>query len=83
MPGKRIKGRQKKGGKIILRIGEGWTMLAQLGQLKTELREKRLIKIIFGATRDTQGNGIDQTRLSTVNNGSRVPCLDCIYMSIY
>ena len=41
--GKRRKGRQKKRLEKILRSGQGWTLLAQLGQLKTGLRGKRLL----------------------------------------
>ena len=45
MQGERTKGRQKKRreGKMTLRSGQGWTLLAQLGQLKTGLGGKGLL----------------------------------------
>ena len=33
----------RRGGKIIIRCGQGWTLLAQLGQRKTGLRGKGLL----------------------------------------
>ena len=41
---KKKKGKQKRRGvKTILRSGQGWTLLAKLGQLKTELSGKGLL----------------------------------------
>ena len=34
---------RRRGEKTILRNGQGWTVLAQLGQLKTEQVGKRLL----------------------------------------
>ena len=34
---------RRRDGKIILRSGQGWTLLAQLGQLKTGLGGKGLL----------------------------------------
>ena len=34
---------RRRGGKTIIRSGQGWTFLAQLGQLKTGLGEKELL----------------------------------------
>ena len=40
---KEEKGDRKRGGKIILRSRQGWTMLAHLGQLMTGLGGKGLL----------------------------------------
>ena len=34
---------RRRGGKTILRSGQGWTLLPQLGQLKTGLGRNRLL----------------------------------------
>ena len=34
---------RRRGGKTILRSGQGWTLLVQLGQLKTGLGGKELL----------------------------------------
>ena len=40
---KEEKGDRRRGGKIILLSGQGWTLIAQQGQLKTELGGKELL----------------------------------------
>ena len=50
---------RRRGGNAILRGGQGWTLLAQLGQLKTGHRRK----VICGPPTTSQGYGIDWTRL--------------------
>ena len=40
---KRRKVDRRRGGKIILKGGQGWTLLAQQGQLKTGLGGKELL----------------------------------------
>ena len=40
MKGKEEKLERRSGGKTILRSGQGWTLLAHLGQLKTGLGGK-------------------------------------------
>ena len=47
--GKKRKGRQKKWRETILRSGQGWTLLAQLGQLKTGLHISRLLLVLFAS----------------------------------
>ena len=41
--GKRRKGRQKKRWEDTIKVWKGWTLLAQLGQLKTGLGGKGLL----------------------------------------
>ena len=43
---------KKRGGKTILRSGQGWTLLAPLGQLKTGLGEKILLNCHLWFTND-------------------------------
>ena len=43
MQGKRRKVDRRRGKKTILRSGQGWTLLVQLGQLKTGLGGKGLL----------------------------------------
>ena len=42
--GKRMSGRQKRGGTTILKSGQKWTWSAQLGQLKTGQGGKKLLQ---------------------------------------
>ena len=49
---------RRRRGQTMLRSEDGWTLLAQLGQLKTELVGKGLLKIICGASAASQGCGI-------------------------
>ena len=50
---------RRRDGKTILKSGQGWTLPAQLGQLKTEQHRKGLLVVICGAPRTKQGYGID------------------------
>ena len=47
----------------ILRSEQGCTLLAQLGQLKTGLKEMDCCKVKCGTPTISQGYGIDKTRL--------------------
>ena len=49
------------GGKT--RSVQGWTLIAQLGQLKTVLGEKGLVQSHLWCPTTSQGYGIDKTRL--------------------
>ena len=50
--GEKVDGR--RGGKTILRRGQGWTLLSQLGQLKTRLGGKGLFSHLW-CTNDFAG----------------------------
>ena len=54
-----VQGKIRTGGKTILRNGQGWTLLAQLGQLMTGLCGKGLLEIHLCAPTTLQGYGID------------------------
>ena len=54
--------RRSGSGKAGVRSGQGWTLRAQLGQLRTELGGKGFCKVICGAPTTSQGYGVDKTR---------------------
>ena len=54
---------RRRGGKTMLKSGQGLTLTAQLEQLKTGQDEKGFCEVIHGVPSTWQGYGIDLARL--------------------
>ena len=50
---------RRKGGKTILRSGQGWTLLAQIGSSGYVYVERDCCEVVCGAPTTSHGYGID------------------------
>ena len=50
---------RRRGGKTISKSGQGWTLTAELGQLRTGQDGRGCCEFIYGAPTTLQGYGID------------------------